>query len=71
LAKAKSDAKAIRADQGFSKKQRRTQLEAIRANTEQQLQTALTPEQFQKFQELKAEHKPAHRKGGNSPVPAA
>ena len=71
LAKAKSDAKAIRADQSLSKKQRRAQLEAIRTNTEQQLQTVLTPEQFQKFQQLRAERKAAHGKGGDAPVPAA
>ena len=66
LQKAKSDAKAVRADQSLSKQQKHQQLEALRQSTAQQLQAILTPEQFQKFQQLKSEHKAGH--GNENPA---
>lgn len=57
LEKAKSDAKAVRADQSLSKQQKRQQLQTLKQSTAQQLQAILTPEQFQKFQQIKSEHK--------------
>ena len=69
LEKAKSDAKAIKADESLSKKQKHEQLESLRQTTNQQLQAVLTPEQFQKFQQIRAEHKAARGKGETSSVP--
>jgi periplasmic protein CpxP/Spy len=69
LEKAKADAKAIRADESLSKKQKHQQIEAVRQNTNQQLQAVLTPEQFQKFQEIRAEHKGKHGKGEKPSAP--
>ena len=60
LQKAKADVKAIRADESLTKKQKHQQIEAVRQSTSQQLQAVLTPEQFQKFQQIRAEHKGAH-----------
>jgi periplasmic protein CpxP/Spy len=71
LEKAKSDTKAIKADESLTKKQKHEQIEAIRQATQQQLQAVLTPEQFQKFQEIRAEHKGQRGQGGKVPAPAA
>ena len=69
LEKAKADAKAIRADESLAKKQKHQQIEALRQATNQQLQAVLTPEQFQKFQAIRAEHKRSPGKGEKPPVP--
>ena len=69
LQKAKADVKAIRADESLSKKQKHQQIEAVRQNTSQQLQAVLTPEQFQKFQAIRAEHKRSPGKGEKPAVP--
>ena len=69
LQKAKADVKAIRSDESLSKKQKHQQIEAVRQNTSQQLQAVLTPEQFQKFQEIRAEHKGSPGKGEKPAVP--
>ena len=70
LEKAKADAKAIKADESLSKKQRHQQLEALHETTNQQLQAVLTPEQFQKLQQIRAEHKGKHGKGEAPSAPA-
>jgi len=69
LEKARADVKAIRSDASLSKKQKHQQLQAVRQNTDQQLQAVLTPEQFQKFQAIRAEHKRSPGKGEKPPVP--
>ena len=70
LEKARADAKAIRTDESLTKKQKHEQLAALRQTTNLQLQAVLTPEQFQKFQEIRAEHKGGHGKGETPSVPA-
>lgn len=57
LEKTKSDVQAIRANSSLSKHQKHEQIETVRQSAEQQLQAVLTPEQFQKFQQMKAERK--------------
>ena len=69
LQKAKADVKAIRADESLTKKQKHQQIEAVRQSTSQQLQAVLTPEQFQKFQAIRAEHKRSPGKGEKPAVP--
>jgi len=70
LEKARADVKAIRSNESLSKKQKHEQLQAVRQNTDQQLQAVLTPDQFQKFQQIRAEHKAAHGNGEKPSVPA-
>ena len=69
LEKAKSDAKAIRDNDSLAKKQKHEQMEALRQTTNTQLQAVLTAEQFQKFQQIRAEHKAARGKGTAPSVP--
>ncbi|MEI8313649.1 MAG: hypothetical protein WCH98_23110 [Verrucomicrobiota bacterium] len=69
LEKAKSDAKAIKGNDSLAKKQKHEQMEALRQTTNTQLQAVLTAEQFQKFQQIRAEHKGARGKGTTPSVP--
>jgi Spy/CpxP family protein refolding chaperone len=69
LEKTKSDVQAIRANNSLSKQQKHEQIGTLRQSTAQQLQSILTPEQFQKFQQMKAEHKAGHEKGENASGP--
>ena len=73
LQKAREEVKALRADTSIDHKQKKQQIQAIHQNTAKQLQTILTPEQFQKFQEMKEarkEHKGKPFKGDKAPAPA-
>ena len=70
LEKARADVKAIRSDASLSKQQKHQQLQAVRQNTSQQLQAVLTPEQFQKLQQIRAERKGAHGAGEQPSTPA-
>ncbi|MEI6492746.1 MAG: hypothetical protein WCO94_09385 [Verrucomicrobiota bacterium] len=71
LEKAKSAAKAIKADESLTKKQKHEQIDTIRQTTQQQLQAILTPEQLQKFQDLRTERKGQRGHGGKGSAPAA
>ena len=71
LQKARADAEAIKADASLTKKQKHQQIDAVRQNTDQQLQAVLTPEQFQKFQQIRADRKGERNGKGEKPsVPA-
>ena len=70
---AKEQIQALRADTSLDKKQKHQQVQAIRQDTAQKLKAILTPEQFQKFQELREErreHKGNPSKGGQPSPPA-
>ena len=61
LQKARAELKSLKADTTMDKKQKRQQVMAIRQNTNEQLKSILTPEQFQKLQALKEERKSEHK----------
>jgi len=65
LKKAKEEIKALKANTSLDKKQKKQQIKDIKKNTKAQLKSILTPEQFQKFEQLNAQHKGGH-KGGHS-----
>ena len=67
LQKARAAGEAIKADASLSKKQKHQQIGAVRQSTDQQLQAVLTPEQFQKFQQIRADRKGAHNGKGKKP----
>ena len=70
MQKTGEEIKAIKEDASLSQEQKEQQIQTIRQNTEEQLKTILTPEQFQKLEAMKAEHKGGGRRGGNSETPA-
>jgi len=70
LQKAREDAKAVKRNDALTPEQKKQQIDAIRQNKDQQLQTVLTPEQYQQLQEIKANRKEKHSKGDKAPAPA-
>jgi len=64
-----SDFKAIRDDQSLTKEQKREKLKSIMDEIKQQAKSFLTPEQQQKWDQLKEEHPNWHKGGGNSGSP--
>ena len=57
MEKAREDMNAIHDDTTLSPEQKREKASAVKENVDEQLKSILTPEQYQKFQEMKAEHK--------------
>ncbi len=70
LQKAREDAKAVKSNDSLTPEQKKQQISAIRENKDQQLQTVLTPEQYQQLQEIKANRKDKHSKGDKDQAPA-
>ena len=68
MQKAESEVKAVRENAALTPEQKKPQLQAIRENVDKQLQTILTPEQFQKLQQMRAERKDRPR-DNNSKTP--
>jgi len=55
--KNRADIKAIRENASLTKDQKHAQIAAIREGMDQQMKSVLTPDQYQKFQENKAQRK--------------
>ena len=63
MQKAREDMNAIKDNASLSPEQKKEQFHAIRESTDEKLKAILTPEQSQKFDEMKAAHKGKHSKG--------
>jgi Spy/CpxP family protein refolding chaperone len=69
--KNRAEIKAIRSNDSLTKEQKHQQISAIRQNMDLQMKAILTPEQYQKFEGLKAEMKGQRGNKGKGQQPAA
>ena len=63
MQKAREDMNAIKDHASVTPEQKKEQFHAVRESVDEKLKAILTPEQSQKFDEMKAEHKGKHPKG--------
>ena len=73
MQKTGDEIKAIKENASLAPAQKEEQIQAIRQNTDEMLKTILTPEQYQKLEAMKAEHKARmqhHGENSDAPAPA-
>ena len=71
MQKARDEMKAIHEDSTLTQEQKGQQIQTIKQSSDEQLKSILTPEQYQKLQEMRAHHKGGHHHPESSSTPAA
>ena len=66
MQKARDQMKAIHEDSTLTQEQKDQQIQAVKQSTDEQLKSILTPEQFQKYQQMKSEWKNKSKEGGHA-----
>jgi len=67
MQKTGEEIQAVKADTALTKEQKEQQIQTIKESTDEQLKTILTSEQYQKLEQMKAEHKGKHHENGDKP----
>ena len=71
MQKSKADTKVVKENAALTADQKKEQIKTIRQGADEQLKSILTPEQYQKLQEMRAHHKGGHHHPESSSTPAA